>query len=697
MAVIGKIRRHSALIIALVGLSMASFVLSDLFKGNFGGIPDLAVIAGVEIDPRDYEYRVQEGIENYKENSQQLNIDQSTIDMIRNDVWNQLLDSVILGNIYEKTGITVSKEELKEMTWGKEPHSTIVKAFTNPKTGQFNPADVVEFLKTMDNDPSGKTRARWLKFEKGMIKERYKEKFYSLIKKGLYVTSKEVARDDEDKNKRASIRYVVKRFSAIPDSLIQPAENDLTAYYNEHKYEFKQKPSRSIEYVVFDVLPTPDDTLDIRDWIVKKTEEFKTTEDDTVFIASNADSPFDDTWHKQGTLSAQFDSLIFSVDTSTVFGPYIEDGAFKIVKLRAIAMRPDSVKARHILLKPKTANDTTLRSKADSIINLIKTGRDFAQLAQQLSEDQGSALNGGDLGWFAEGTMFKSFNDTCFAGKKGDIKIVNSQLGVHVIEITDQKELVKKVQIGIVDRKIEPGQKTFSEMYNNATRFAGENNSKDAFLSSAQKDGLDKRNASNLTNNDLGLPAIESSREVVRWAFFEKTGIGDVSQVFECGNKFIVALLNAVNEDEYSSLDAVKERVVTGARNDLKAKKIIDEIKNNDDNNLDDFAKNMNLEIQTASDITFATAFIPGIGREPAIVGYIFSRSVQPGKMSEPITGRQGVYIVTVESNPEYTPPSDLTQNRMSLVQNYHSRVDYELFEALKENAGIKDNRYLFY
>ncbi len=159
-----------------------------------------------------------------------------------------------------------------------------------------------------------------------------------------------------------------------------------------------------------------------------------------------SDLPYDSVFLTKSELSENISEFMFKAKPGDVTGPYFENGAYKLARLVEIGFRPDSVRARHILIQPdqKTTMERT-KEIADSVKNLIRNGADFAVLALTMSAD-GSSQDGGNLGWFTEGRMVMPFNDACFEGKKGDLMVVQTQFGNHVIEILEQSPLGEKSQ-----------------------------------------------------------------------------------------------------------------------------------------------------------------------------------------------------------------------------------------------------------
>mgnify|MGYP000202157167 FL=1 len=257
MAVIGKIRQRAGLLIGIVGFSLVAFILGDLLTSNrsflTGSGNELAIIGSKKVGVQEFESRVKQLEENYKINTGNETIDQNTLESLREQAWTQLLNEEILVKQIEKTGIKVSPEELFDLIQGKNPHPQIKEAFKDPKTGEFSPANVIQFLKNMDNDATGKTRTQWVAFEKYISEERAKEKYNEMIKHGLFTTSVEAKRFYENQNRVASVRFIDFNYTTIVDSTIQVDEKEMREYYNANQNEFKQEASRKLEYVAFEV------------------------------------------------------------------------------------------------------------------------------------------------------------------------------------------------------------------------------------------------------------------------------------------------------------------------------------------------------------------------------------------------------------------------------------------------------------
>lgn len=699
MAIISKIRNQAGLIIALIGISLLAFILGDLLKSNGSFLSsgnNVAVIDGEKITYQEFEREVQEAINNYKQSTGQENIDQNTTDMIREQAWSQLLRRKVMDKEFDKMNITVGTKELVDMVQGNDPHPTVKQSFTDPKTGQFDPNNVIRFLNNLDKDPQMKER--WVAFEKAIQLERISQKYNNLVKQAMYATQLQAKKEYIDRNRSAKIRYVLMPYTAIPDTEVQVTESEISQYYKEHQFEHKQEASRKIEYVAFDLVPTEQDRQEALEDITKLKPAFAEAKDDSSFVRLNSDENNPDfSFHKKGTLSIFIDSAMFNSPVGTVIGPYFENNTYKLSKLMHVEMMPDSVKARHILLKAKEGEtEEKLKARADSLKQLIKSGaKKFDELAQAVSEDPGSGSKGGDLGWFREGMMVKPFNDAAFQGKKGDMPIVVSQFGVHLIEITDKGAPVKKVQVGTVTRKLEPSSKTTRAIFAKANEFAGKNRTGEAFDKTVVEQNLNKRIAE-VKETDRMVPGLENPREMIRWAY--KADKGDVApKVFDMGDKYVVAKLAEIKEKGFAPLEQVRDEMVAGAKKDKKAEKLIEKMNNLEKgvSQIEALGSKINYAPQVAENVTFAISVIPGVGREPEVLGRLFG--MKQGVLSQPIKGNTGVYVVVVDSFTEPQPVNDYKDVQNQIVNNLKNRADYELFNALKDKANVEDNRGKFY
>lgn len=697
MAVITRIRKRVGLLIGFVGVSMILFILGDLVTSNSGllqGNSDVVGVIGDEkVHYQEYNRRVETLTENYKINTKNENVDQNTQDMLREQAWGMFVTDNTTGREIKKLGLTCSAGELYDMCVGTNPHPQIKQAFTDPKTGVFDPANVIKFLKDLPNRDEN-TQRQWKTFEDAIADERIATKYKDLIKAGLFVTGEEAKRNFEEAQKNASIRFARLDLNTIPDSSVKVDDSDLSSYYNANQQKYKQAETiRKVEYITFDVNPSPEDRAAVLASIQNLGKEYAATSDNLSFVSQNTDGAVDTTYHAKGTLPVMVDTALFNAAIGTIVGPYEEGNSVKVSKLTGEKVVSDSVKARHILINIMDGDSTKAMATADSLKNAVKKGAKFADLAMMFSKDQGSAIKGGDLGWFRQGMMVPTFNDACFNGKKGDMPIVTSQFGIHLIEILDKSAGSKQVQVLTLERKIEPSQRTYDAAYNKANEFASKNSTGEAFDSAIVKQGLNKRIADNIRENDKNIPGLDQPRELVRWAYTAKKG--ELSKIFTFGDKYVMAHLVGIKEKGTLPLDEVKDAVTVEARKIKKAQMLLDKFNAAGSGDVDAIAQKLNVTATDADNVNFANSYIPGMGNEPAMVGTIFA--MKAGQTSKAIKGENSVAVIMVKSFT--TPPAttDFSANIKQLQDQRKSRSDYEVQNTLKEKANIADNRAKFY
>ncbi|MEN9369958.1 MAG: hypothetical protein RI952_823 [Bacteroidota bacterium] len=695
-----SMRNRGGLLVGIIGFAIVAFLVGDVIvsgRNIFGnGQNQIGKVNGETIEYTAFQAKLDENTEAYKKNSGSSDINPTMTGYLVDQTWNQMVQDIILKKSIAVSGVGVSADELFDMIQGKNPHPEVRRAFANPQTGVFDPSQVVTFLKNLDTqDPTGATKKQWLAFEKAINEERIRQKYFNLVKGAMYTPTAFAKANFTEQNKTANISYVMLDYASIPDNAIKVTESDMSTYYNANKYKYAQKENaRSFDYIYVDVLPSAEDSAAIKKSIDEQLVGLQTTTNDSTYIALNADTKFAAEYAKRGTLAGSLDTVMFSKPEGYIMGPYIDGGAYKIAKLMSIKSLPDSVRARHILIKATNENAMAMKAKADSLKKLIDAGADFATLAQQYSED-GTKDKGGDLGYFDNKQMVKPFSDFCFKGTKGEMKVVGTQFGFHIVQITDQKNFEKQVLVGVIDRKIEPSSQTSQALYTKINEvLAGVTDAK-AFAALKLGNGLNKRVAENIKENDRFVAGLDNPRELIRWAY--KAEKGDVSTLFEIGNKYVFANLTQIKEKGTVAQEYLKNELEAAVRQEKKAAQLTEKLlaASTGASNMQQIAQKAGAQAQVASGLNFAFPVIPGISREPEVVGNVFAMA--KGKISKPIVGGRGVYVVSVDNFVEAMQLPDYNAKKSEMASIAKSRVDQELMEALKNKADIKDNRVRFY
>ncbi len=702
MATLQTIRNRAGILISIViGLALLSFILSDLVTNNrlfnSGQTTDVAEIGGETVSIQDFEQRVTELTENYQRNTGKESVpDEATSQGIRDQAWEELVTDYVVARNLDDLGISVHPDELKDIIMGNniDPQVQQIPIFKNQQTGMFDKNQVVQFISNLDKDPSGNARLSWVAFEKQLEHQHLINKYYTLVKKGLNITSAEAKEYAEVGSNSVDIRFAMKKYADVNDSTIAVNDAEIEKYYNEHIYLFEQEASRDVEYVVFDVLPSKEDIEKIETKMNSIREEFVSATDVSDFVNKNSDTPYNEEFFSKTSLTPPLDSLIFVEKPGFVYGPYVENNEYKLARLISFKNLPDSVHARHILIAPseKRSKDQA-KALADSIKSMINKGSDFVSLALQYSDDKGSAQQGGDLKWFKMGMMVKPFEKAAFEAKKDEVVIVETQFGYHIIQVLEKSEESNKAEVAFINWKIEPSSQTYQNIQTKAYQFAGANTTKEKFDASVTKDGLTKRLASNLRENDRNVAGLESPREMVRWAY--KASKNDVSQPFDFQDKFVIAVLTEVREKGTAPKEQIKEQLTTLVRKDKKADTFISDFqKASTAGSIDAIAQKLNIIPQDAPGLNFNSFSLPGVGIEPNVVAT--SVYTEKGKVSKPIKGNNGVFMLAVTNTAKATN-IDAKTAKMQLDNEIKSRVDYQAFDALKKLADIKDHRSQWY
>jgi len=702
MATLQNIRNRGGMMIAIViGLALGAFILGDMLNsGSKLMRPSqmrIAEINGESVQYPDFQKKVEALAEVYKMNNQQTQIDENTWEQIREQVWQGYLQENILGKATENLGINVSAEELFDLVQGANPHPIIQQLFRNQQTGQIDKSTIIQFLKSLETNATAEQKAYWLYIENQIKLDRLRTKYSSLVSKGLYVTTEEAKKSLVEKNKSANIQYVALNYSSVPDADVKVSDDELKAYFNQHKDEYKQESTRNIEYVTFEVLPSEADKAATQKWLNDSKAEFSTVTDNAQYINVNSDTRFDPSFSKKEDLTPAIADWAFTAKPGDFYGPYLENGEYKLAKVDQFKMLPDSAQASHILISPQTAGSLQkAKAIADSLKRNIDLGGNFAELALKYSEDTGSKMKGGDLGWFKRKQMVPEFEEATFSGEVNKLYVVESRYGFHVIKPTKKGKETNQVRLAILSKKIEPSTETYQKVYSETSKFASENQTLEAFNKAVVDQKLDKKVAI-LKENDREVIGLESSRQLVRAAFTAEKGKmlvnNEGSTIFEYGNKFVVGAMTRSTEAGESTFEDARIRVDLVVRKEKKAQLLADKLKNAG-SDLASVASKLSTEVKEASGVNFTSFSIPALGFEPAVIGAVCS--LPEGKVSAPIEGNNGVYLAKVTS---FTTGTDTNMKgeKIRLAQSIDSQISSQLFESLKKLAEIDDKRSKFY
>lgn len=692
--------RAGTVMVFAIGFAIVAFLLGDFLGSGasmFGGNPnEVGKINDESIDYVAFNSEVEASASNM---AQQMggNVSPQMTSYIVENVWNQNISRKLLSEEVDRIGLDVGKTELNDLVSGQQPSQMLIPYFTNPETGEFDRNQLNVFLNNIQLEPANsEQKQQWSYLLEGIKSNRLQEKYNNLISNSVYITSLEAQEDFAQRNKLANFSYVLLDYSSIPDKDVTSTDADFKNYYNDHKSSFKNaEETRSIEFVVIDASPTKKDSAQVKSEIEERMTGLRTADNDSLYASINSETKYPVAYRKRGTFDPVLDSAIFAADKGDVVGPFLNNGVYEIAKVLDSRMSPDSVNASHILLNPAMeGGQDKAEAKVDSIKKLVQGGQSFASLAAEFSTD-GSKDNGGELGSFARGAMIPEFEDAVFNGKPGDLLVVKTQFGVHLIKINSQSGNSKVVKAAIIDRGVRGSSETLQDGYSRASDFFGKANGTN-FDAIAKENGLTVHKEERISSMHNQILNLENPRELIRWAF--KAKVGDITdKVYEIGNQYVVARLSQIIPKGIAPLESIKADIKPLVITQLKAKKLKEQASSalNGASSIDQVAQKLGKTAIAVENIVFANPIIPGVAQENAVVGAVFG--LQPSKISKAIEGVQGVYVVSVKDfvNPE--TPSNLLSQKRQMEQSLKQRIQDSSFQALLEKADIKDNRGQFY
>lgn len=710
MATLETIRRRAGILMMIaIGLAMLGFILGDF---NLRPSTKVAEIDGKSFQVDEY-IEAQQVLRNFYELNYGDNLDPQIEQQIENETWSRLVRQTIMSKSYDRLGINVSTDELKSMVAGdqpsglggassaySEPHPIVRQMFTNPETGEFNRYIMMNYFNSLEREEYAQERQRWVFIENEIVDERKNQKYVTLLSKGLRPSSLEVRDHFLENGKRVDFNFVSKNISAVSDEEINITEADLKAYYREHMESYKQDASRSIEYVVFNVIASENDDINAKLWTQQTKAEFERTAADRIaaYVNSVSDEPLDTRYYALDEISDLLkDSLLVESD-DYIFGPYYEDESYKLSKKVNSQMRPDSVRARHILLGYSIIGDMQRAEEmADSLKNVIEEGGDFNLIAMQFSADESNRNIGGDLGWFREGMMETPFNDACFENKTGDLVLATTRYGVHIVRVEAQSRPVEKYQVATIVHNVIPSNETDQMYYSQAVKFRSNAGNAEAFKEQAIEQGLDPRVVPNITKDQRTITGLESPAAIIGWTY--SADEGDVSStIYDFEDQYLVVALTDVKEEGYAEFESVRNEVELEVKKQKKAELLKADLETQfaDAADLSNVAATEDLTVSDASQVMFANAYVSGVGMEPYIVGASMYLPVE--QVSGPFVGENSVLMLDVTNREEPDMEADMTASADRLIYSLQSRSNFEAYNAMVEEANVEDNRLkIFY
>ncbi|GAB2713726.1 peptidylprolyl isomerase [Hymenobacter frigidus] len=707
MALINTIREKSGVAVGLVAVGMLLFIVGgDLVGGNnklFGGNNQtVGEVAGQKVELADYNNALEQAKQAFVA-QQQRQPDEQALGYLRDQAWNQTIYRLAFQPEWEKLGLTVSDDELVDMVQGDNVSPGIKQAFTDPKTGQFDKARLIEYLKNLDKLPP-ENQAAWRNFEANLPAERLANKYNALLKNSVYVTSAEAKRFDSFQNTKETVKYLFVPYSSISDSAVKVTDAQLQAYLDKNQGKYKVEDGRSVEYISIPVVASKEDSSTVKTSMAELATTFASAPVDSLFVSANSEQPYNKALRSPADLPEQLRNQL-PLAAGKIYGPYAENGTYSLYKVTSTGVgKQAAARASHILIKAEGTTPeakAVAKAKAQDILNKIKAGADFGAMARQFGTD-GTKDQGGDLGWFGQGRMVPEFEKAIFGATATGLlpNLVETSFGYHVIKVT-AVPTKQTYQVAEVKKTITPSDATREVAYAKAQELKGEATDLESFRKLTTKDKtLVKQEAKNLDRSARTVNNLQNARELVRWAFgFSQTGtdtkVGDVSEVYEMGDQYVIAALTDERAKGTATVANLRPELSALVRNEEKAKQIMAKLPKT--GTLEEMAAKYGptAQVATAEGVVLGQGSIPNVGFEPVAVGRAFA--LKPGQKSAAIQGEQGVLVVEPVSTTPAPAAADLKAVRQQLAQQRAQQQDGKIYEAIKAHANVKDNRTKFF
>ena len=668
MTTLQRIRNHGVILLVVVGIAMLAFILGDFLNSGSSFFnknrENVGVIAGHKVHYTEYETAKDQLTEVYKIESGSNDINEDLSIQIRNQVWQMLLMDYTLREQADKIGMVVTAEELSELCIGANPHQLIRqrRAFYD-ETGNFNRFALINFLNSLAQTPETQEQAAnmqqaksyWMYWENAVRLTHLQEKYVDLLSKLVTANPLDAKYAFEAGQTSVDVEYIEQPYFAVADSLVKVTNADIKKLYDAQKEQYKRVPNRSLVYVSFPIVPSESDYAEVERLMKSIENDFQTKEDITAIVNSNSDILYDGQDYSETTIPAEYKEFAFVKGAKK--GQYTEltfaDGTYSMARLMDCGY-----------------------TKSDSVeLILVANGEG--------TEDV-------ELGWYQANELQKTIADPAFAGKKGTTFTVSTGMGEQTFKIADKSKPTPKVKLAILSRKVTPSSKTYGVLYNEAKQFIVNNGTVELLREAAQEQGLSLTPAFGLNENADKVNDLKNSRGIVRWAF--EANEGQLSDVFECGEQFIVAALTEVNEGDYRTIDEVRMELTMQATTDKKADYLINQLKGV--STLEEAAKVFDAEIQTAENVTLASSRMGAAGIEPAVIGTALA--LENNTTSAPVKGNAGVYMVRIGEKKVAEGELNAEQEISNMNMRTSYTIPYQAVALIEQNAKIEDNRARF-
>lgn len=737
MAIIGKIRSRSGLLVGIIGLALLSFILGDYqnFFGSGEGEYGIGTVYGEKIDANKYNEtngKVQDQ-DRGQAQKEQKEYAEADIEASSDKAWNFLVDSTILRREYDALEVSVSDREFNAYLMATDGFPILedlsAQFFTDSLTGLVSEKSTIEGRQklklTIDKLKASKEPQavqQWQGTKQYYTDRRKQEKYLALLDQGAYVTKLEAEAEYLSQKETKKISFVARRYDEIKDISVEISESELKNYYEEHKADKKYaNRSSSREVKLFDVSVAPsrkDSLMFNKNLNILKTSFLQST-NDSIFVAKNSDRNIyfsdkratavpegNEKANKFQSYPAILDSIFKAASIGQIVGPYTMQE--NVIISKVIGFTPTRLKARHLLISTNSSKDEKViaakRKTADSLLKVINTNN-FTELVTKYTEDPGSKTTGGLYENFLEAEMVKEFGAFCATQAIGKIGVVKTDFGFHIIEVLERDAtkfplLVSvsktfKASIETIENKESEITNILYKLDRSISKVEDPIKKSDLFDTIVARSKYFPRSIVIEDNSPkvTGFTTATASNKILELAYAEEASVGNLtSYPIKDKDKYVIAMISSIKEKGEPKYEHIKVKMEGDLLIEKKAKKLINQMIKY--KSMRTLAKAFNTTIMNA-EISFSNPQITGGGYEPEIIGALFASVIKDKKRTLPLKGKTGVYVILVDKTNKAPSAANYKIERDQMYTALKGSVQGQALGALRKKADIVDNRKL--
>lgn len=690
MGVMNKLRDNAgAILILLVFAFGVIWVLNDVGLFDVSGaraVGNTIVVNGQSIDAREYSDRVSQEMQMLSQ--QNPDAGEELQDAANERAYEGLVADRLVGAEMDRFGIAVSDAEVTDLIYGTNPHPAILQYFGNQQGG----VDVNRLNELRTQNPQA-----FIALEDYIRSSRRQEKFQTLVQSLVRVSDAEVAQAYALQMDTVRAEIVGLRAALVPDAEAKVDDAAARAFYNAHKKDYERDKTLRIVLTSIPKAASKEDTASAIGNLADLKTRMQAATDDSLFLAdSGSETPYNGAFQSPQQLGENA-GAVFGTGTPTVgqvFGPVVEGQ--NLVMGKVLAVRPSAntfVRARHILINAPEG-DAAARSAAAARLEQIKTqiqgGASFETLARQTSQDPGSAVRGGDLGWFGKGQMVGPFDAAAFAASPGQIVgPIETQFGVHLIQVIAKTN--DEARVALFTQRFRPDDNTLRQAENQLGDYKEFDATQDSAkaAAAAKSRGL-TQTTQTVTDQQTAFPEIGASGALRM--FLQSAEEGDISDILDLRDRFLVVKVMDVQPAGVRPFEEVKQEVM--ARATQEAKLAVQERKMQAAlaQGFNGLAQRVGGQAATVT-LSAATGYdVPGFGPQPSLGGAVLGLAA--GQTTGVVRGTDGVFVARIVSASKATlAPEMRTTIRDGLLAQKRQQIVQRFLQGLRDAATIEDNR----